>query len=83
MKYYFGAPGTLILLDEADKEIKRVPLAPRNDALETAALTRDDVQTILNAFVIRAETPRIFFESGTSELKATIDGNAKLSCVAH
>ncbi|WP_330084967.1 hypothetical protein [Methylocystis iwaonis] len=82
IKYYFGAPGTLILLGEADKEIRRIPLAPSNDALETAALTQDDVQAILNAPVIRAKTPRIFFESGTSALKATIGGNAKLPCAA-
>ncbi|MBL1257835.1 hypothetical protein JJT62_13445 [Methylocystis sp. Sn-Cys] len=80
MKYYFGAPGMLVLLDEADKEIKRTPLTPRNGALETAALRQDDVRAILNASAIRAETPRIYFESGTSALKATIDRNAKLPC---
>ncbi|MBG0808370.1 hypothetical protein IY145_03145 [Methylosinus sp. H3A] len=80
MKYYFGAPGMLVLLDEVDKEIRRTLLTPRNGALETAALTQDDVQAILNASAIRAETPRIFFESATSALKATIDGNSKLPC---
>lgn len=83
MKYYFGASGTLVLLGEMDKEIKRIPLAPRNGALETAALTHDDVEAILNASAIRAETPRIYFESGTSALKATIDGNAQLPCATH
>ncbi|OAI28449.1 hypothetical protein A1351_11705 [Methylosinus sp. R-45379] len=82
IKYYFGAPGMLVLLGEADKEIKRIALAPSDDALETAALTQDDVQAILNASVIRAKTPRIFFESGTSALKAMIDGNPKLPCAA-
>ncbi len=72
----------LVLLGEADKEIKRIALAPSDDALETAALTQDDVQAILNASVIRAKTPRIFFESGTSALKAMIDGNPKLPCAA-
>lgn len=80
MKYYFGASGTLVLMGEMDKEIKRIPLAPRNGALETAALTHDDVQAILNASAIRAETPRIYFESGTPALKATIEGNANLPC---
>ncbi|BBU63825.1 hypothetical protein MSC49_37600 (plasmid) [Methylosinus sp. C49] len=81
MKYYFGAPGTLILLDEADKEMMRVPLAPQNGALETAALTRGDVQAILAASAIRAETSRIYFESTTSALKETIEGGAqKLPC---
>ncbi|WP_434520179.1 hypothetical protein [Methylosinus sporium] len=82
IKYYFGAPGMLVLLGEADKEIKRIALAPSDDALETAALTQDDVEAILNASVIRAKTPRIFFESGTSALKAMIDGNPKLPCAA-
>jgi hypothetical protein len=80
MKYYFGAPGTIALLGEMDKEIKRIPLAPRNGALETPNLTHDDVQAFLNASAIRAETPRIYFESGASALKATIDGNANLTC---
>ncbi len=82
VKYYFGAPGMLVLLGEADKQTRRIPLAPSDDALETGALTQDDVRAILNASVIRAKTPRIFFESGTSALKATIDGNAKLPCAA-
>lgn len=80
MKYYFGAPGTLILLGAADKEIKRFPLLPKNGALETAPLAHEDVQSVLNAFAIRAETPRIFFESGTFMMKGSLDKMSKLPC---
>lgn len=82
MAHYFGAPGTLVLFDEMDKEMKRFPLLPKNGALETERLEREDVQSFLNASAIRAETPRILFESGTVMLKGALDKMSKLPCAA-
>ena len=80
--HYLGAPGTIILFDETDKEMKRFPLQPNNGGLETERLEREDVQSFLNASAIRAETPRIVFESGTLMLKGSLDRMSKLPCAA-
>lgn len=62
--YYFGAPGTVILIDEMDKEFKRVPiLVTASGALETGRLTREEVKSFTDASQIRVETPTVVFET--------------------
>ncbi|MBL1257834.1 hypothetical protein [Methylocystis sp. Sn-Cys] len=62
--YYFGAPGTVILIDEMDKEFKRVPiLVTGSGTLETGRLTREEVKSFTDASQIRVETPRVVFDT--------------------
>lgn len=82
MAHYFGAAGMLILFDEMDKEMRRFPLLPKYGALETDRLTPDDVQSFRDASAIRAETPRLIFESGTINLHGALNKMPKLPCAA-
>jgi hypothetical protein len=64
MKYYFGAPGTVILFDEMDKELERFPLVVTSwGTLETGRLTREEVKSFTDASQIRVETPRVIFDT--------------------
>jgi len=77
-----GAPGEIILFDEIDKEMRRMPLRPTNNGLETDRLTEEEVDAFLSASAIRAATPLIVFESGTLMLKSAIDIQPNLPCRA-
>ncbi len=62
--YYFGAQGTVILIDEMDKELKRVPIrATARGTLETGRLAREEVKSFTDASRIRVETPRVVFDT--------------------
>ncbi|BBU63824.1 hypothetical protein MSC49_37590 (plasmid) [Methylosinus sp. C49] len=62
--YYFGAPGTVILFDEMDKELERFPLVVTSwGTLETGRLTREEVKSFTDASQIRVETPRVIFDT--------------------
>jgi hypothetical protein len=80
--YYFGAPGVVILIDEMDDEMGRFPLRPGADGagLETGPLPPADVERFMNASGIRAETPRIRFESGTIGLQRVFLALAQTPC---
>ena len=79
MAHYFGAPGTIILFDEIDEEMKRLPLRPINAGLETERLECEDVQSFLNASAIRVETPRIVFEIGNLDVEGRHRQNVEAS----
>lgn len=80
--YYFGAPGTVILIDEMDREFKRVPIrATASGAMGTGRLTREEVTSFTDASQIRVETPRVVFE--TRALRAgSLHLMRKLPCAA-
>lgn len=81
LKRLFGVPGTMVLLDDRNRETRRIALSPRNDGLETGALREDEVQAVLNASAIRAEGPGFLLETGTFQLGATLQKQRKLRCV--
>lgn len=80
--YYFGAPGIVTLIDEMDGEMGRFPLRPSVDGggLETGPLEPADVERFLNASGIRAEAPRLRFESGTIGLQGVFLAMRQTPC---
>lgn len=61
-----GAPGTVTLLDEMDKETRRLPIRPGLRVLETEPLGPAEMKAFLDASMIRVETERVFLLSGTA-----------------
>lgn len=81
LKRLFGVPGAMVLLDDRNRETRRIALTPRIDGLETGALREDEVQAVLNASAIRAEGPGFLLETGTVLLRVTLEKQRKLRCV--
>jgi hypothetical protein len=80
--YYFGAPGDLILIDEMDGEMGRLPLRRAVDGggLETAPLSHAEVRRFFDASAIRVATPRLRLESGMIGLLTTVRAMRQTPC---
>lgn len=80
--YYFGARGQLILIDEMDGEMGRLPLRRAADGrgLETAPLSYAQVRRFFDASGLRVVTPRLRLESGTIGLMTTVRAMQQTPC---
>lgn len=77
-----GAAGVLILLDEMDDEMIRLPIAPGPEGLRTGPLDAAMMERFRNASAIRVETPRLSLEASTNLLPAAFGDPARLPCRA-
>jgi hypothetical protein len=80
--HILGVPGVMILSDQSGKVLKQIAVKPTRGGLETAKITDADRQLIVNAIVIRIETPRLVMETKTDKLAEVIDKLSEVPCAA-
>ena len=80
LKALFGTGASLVLVDAEGRQTDRFDLRPVDGGLETVALWDEAMAALFDATAIRVESARYVLETGSRELKATLDGHPHIRC---
>lgn len=80
VKRLFGTPASLVVVDAAGRETDRLDLRPVDGGLETVGLWDEVMAAMFDASAIRVESSRFVLETGSRDMKATLDGHPRIRC---
>ncbi|MBV5262476.1 hypothetical protein [Pinisolibacter aquiterrae] len=76
----FGGAASLVVVDASGREADRLALQPVDGGLETVGLWDEVIAAMFDASAIRVESSRFVLETGSRDMKATLDGHPRIRC---
>ena len=76
----FGKAASFVVVDASGRETDRLALEPVDGGLETIGLWDEEIAAMFGASAIRVESSRFVLETGSRDMKATLDGHPRIRC---
>lgn len=76
----FGTAASLVVVDASGRATDRLALEPVDGGLETVGLWDEVIAAMFGASAIRVESSRFVLETGSRDMKATLDGHPRIRC---
>jgi len=80
LKRLFGARASLVVVDAEGRKTDVLDLQPVDGGLETVAIWDEVMAAMFDASAIRVESSRFVLETGSRDMKATLDGHPRIRC---
>lgn len=80
LKRLFGTRASLVVVDAEGRKTDVLDLQPIDGGLETVGLWDEVMASMFGASAIRVESSRFVLETGSRDMKATLDGHPRIRC---